>query len=152
MKMRRAVLLICWLICATFHLPVFAAQSSNLAGTWAVDVKAAQVQTGDGTNWNLVAISGTLTLEQKGDAVTGTWQGRMPDPWKVTGKLEKGSFELQTETRDLPAPRNGEKTTIKRSWIFRGSLDGDKMSGVFILSGGEGEPPAQPFTGARKQK
>ena len=67
-------------------------------------------------------------------------------------KGAKGSLELQTETRDLPATKNGEKTTIRRSWVFRGSVDGDKMSGVFILSGGDGEPPAQPFTAARKQK
>ena len=137
---------------AALQLPVFAAQSSNLAGSWAVEVKAAKVQTGDGTNWNLDATSGTLTLEQKGEAVTGTWQGQMPATWKVTGKMEKGSFELQTETRNLPATRDGEKTTITLSWIFRGSVDGDKLSGVFILSGGQGEPPARPFTAARKQK
>jgi hypothetical protein len=116
-----------------------------------VDVKAAKIQTGDGTNWELVAISGTLTLEQKGDAVAGTWQGRMPDPWKITGRIEKNSFELQTEVRNLPATKNGEKTTIARSWIFRGSINGDTLSGLFILAGGDGEPPAQPFTAARKK-
>jgi hypothetical protein len=144
MRIAMAVLL------ATLYGPAFA--QSNLAGVWAVDVKAAKVQTGDGTNWELVAISGTLTLEQHGDAVTGTWRGRMPDPWKITGRIEKNSFELQTEVRNLPTTKNGEKTTIARSWIVRGSINGNTLSGLFILAGGDGDAPAQPFTAARRQK
>ena len=136
---------------ATLQLPVVTAQSPNLGGIWTVEAKAAEVQTGDGKNWRLNALTGTLTLEQKGNAVTGTWEGRMPTPWKVTGKLEKNSFELQTEVRNIPAERDGEKITIARSWIFRGSINGDNLSGMFILAGGEGEPPGQPFTATRKK-
>ena len=134
-----------------FQLPVVSAQSPALTGAWAVEAKAAQVQTDEGVNWNMGPVSGTLTLEQKGDAVTGTWQGALPGPWKVTGKAEKGSFELQTEVRDLPAERDGQKTTVARSWIFRGSVDGDKLSGMLMLSGGERNPPGRPFAGARKK-
>ena len=130
---------------------VIAAQSPTLAGTWAVDVKAASIETGDGARWNMNALTGTLTLAQKGEEVTGTWQGRMPDPWTVTGTIRKNSFELETETRNIPAEKDGVKTTITRRWIFRGTMDGDKLSGLFILAGGDGEPPAQPFTAARKR-
>ena len=95
------------------------------------------------------ALSGTLTLEQKGEAVTGSWKGRLPDPWPLTGRVQGTTFELQTEVRELPVQRNGEKMTVRRSWIFRGSIEGDKLSGSMSLMGGEGDPPTQPFSAAK---
>lgn len=124
-----------------------ATQSANISGSWALESQAA---TGDG--YNLGAISGTLALEEKDGAVTGTWKGRMPEPWKLTGKVKDKTFELETEVRNIPATTNGEQTTVPRKWVFRGSADGDKMTGKMSLKGGEGEEPTQSFSAVRKRQ
>lgn len=133
-------------ICLALALMFVAVQSPNISGNWAVDAPATS-----GPNFQLGAASGALTLEHKGDAVTGTWRGRMPDPWKLTGRVKGNTFELETEVRSIPATRNDEPTTVPRRWIFRGAADGDKMTGSMQLAGGEGEPPSQPFTAVRKR-
>lgn len=132
--------------CLALALMLVAVQSPNLSGSWALEAPATS-----GENFQLSAQSGTLTLEHTGATVTGTWKGRMPDPWKLTGNVKGNTFELQTEVRGVPATRNGEPTTVQRRWIFRGSVDADKMTGSMQLAGGDGELPAQPFTAARKR-
>jgi hypothetical protein len=141
MRVRLAVAV----ILSAFQLSAFA-QSQTLTGSWALEAPGVT-----GPNFQLSSQAGTMTLEQKGDAVTGTWKGRMPEPWKLTGSLRGNAFELQTEVRQLPATRDGESTTVARSWIFRGKVNGDKMTGTMMLAGGEGEPPSQPFSAARKK-
>lgn len=133
-------------VCLVLALMMAAVQSPNLSGSWALEAPATS-----GENFQLGAASGTLTLEQKGDAVTGSWKGRMPEPWKLTGQVKDGTFELQTETRSVPATVNGEPTTVPRHWMFRGTVDGDNMTGSMQLAGGDGDPPSQPFTAVRKR-
>ena len=142
------VRLACALICATLNVSAFGAtQSPNLSGIWALEAPAVS-----GPNFQLGAASGTLTLEHKDDAVTGPWKGRMPEPWKLTGSAKGDTFELQTEVRQIPATVNDEPTTVPRSWIFRGTVDGDRMTGTMMLAGGEGDSPGQAFTAARQKK
>lgn len=144
MKVRFAVAL----ILPTLALSILAAaQSASLAGTWTLEAQAAS-----GENYQLGAISGTLTLADKDGVVTGTWKGRMPEPWKLTGKVKDKTFELETEVRNVPATTNGEQTTVPRRWVFRGSADGDKMTGKMSLKGGEGEEPTQSFSAVRKRQ
>lgn len=144
MKVRFAVAL----ILPTLALSILAAaQSAGLTGTWALEAQAAS-----GENYQLGAISGTLTLADKDGVVTGTWKGRMPEPWKLTGKVKDKTFELETEVRNVPATTNGEQTTVPRRWVFRGSADGDKMTGRMSLKGGEGEEPTQSFSAVRKRQ
>ena len=144
MKVRFAVAL----ILPTLALSILAAaQSAGLTGTWALEAQAAS-----GENYQLGAISGTLTLADKDGVVTGTWKGRMPEPWKLTGKVKDKTFELETEIRNVPATTNGEQTTVPRRWVFRGSADGDKMTGKMSLKGGEGEEPTQTFSAVRKRQ
>lgn len=144
MKVRFAVAL----ILPTLALSILAAaQSAGLTGTWALEAQAAS-----GENYQLGAISGTLTLADKDGVVTGTWKGRMPEPWKLTGKVKDKTFELETEVRNVPATTNGEQTTAPRKWVFRGSADGDKMTGKMSLKGGEGEEPTQTFSAVRKRQ
>ena len=131
---------------AFLFLVVLAAQSANLSGTWAVEAPASS-----GQNFQLGAASGTLTLEQSGDVVTGTWKGRMPQPWKLTAHIKGNTFELETETREIPATQNDEPTTVPRRWIFRGTADGDTMTGTMLLAGGQGDPPSQKFSAARRR-
>jgi len=133
-------------VCLVLALMMAAVQSPNVSGAWALDAPAAS-----GPNFQLGALSGTLTLEQKGEAVTGTWKGRMPEPWKLTGKVKGNMFELESETREVSATVNDEPATVPRHWIFRGSADGDKMTGSMSLAGGDGETPTQAFTAVRKR-
>ena len=132
---------------ATLTIPFLAAtQSANLSGTWTVEAQAA-----NDANYQLGAVSGTLTLADTDSVVTGTWKGRMPEPWQLTGRVKDDTFELESETRDVPATVNGQATTVPRHWIFRGTADGDKMTGSMQLAGGQGEPPSQPFSAVRKR-
>ena len=147
MKLRLGILL----ASAVLQLaPLEAHRAANLSGKWSVVAEAAEVESTDGTErWTLVAIAGTLQLEQKDSAVTGSWQGRMPAPWSVTGKIDSQTFELQTEDRDMPVETNGERQTVRRHWTFKGTIDGDTLSGSMFLSGGEKTTPSQPFTATR---
>jgi hypothetical protein len=133
-------------VCLVLALMIAAAQSPNLSGSWALDAPATS-----GQNFQLGAAAGTLTLEHKGEVVTGTWKGRMPEPWKLTGHVKDHTFELESETRGVPATVDGQQTTVPRHWVFRGSADGDKMTGSMQLAGGDGEPPSQPFSAVRKR-
>ena len=144
MKVRFAVAL----ILPTLALSILeATRSANVSGTWALEAQPAS-----GENYQLGAISGTLTLHEKDSVVTGSWKGRMPEPWKLTGRVKDNTFELETEVRNVPATTNGEQTTVPRRWVFRGSADGDKMTGKMSLRGGEGEEPTQSFSAVRKRQ
>jgi hypothetical protein len=62
------------LILATLALSILAAtQSANLSGTWALEAQAAS-----GPDYQLGALSGTLTLEVKDSVVTARGRGRCP--------------------------------------------------------------------------
>ncbi len=128
-----------------------ATQPPNVSGSWALEAAAASGEFSNGGTWNLNALSGTLTLERKADAVTGSWQGRQPQPWALNGRAQGDTFELESEERDVAAERNGEKITVRRRWIFRGTVDGDKLTGSMMLAGREGESPSQSFTAVRKR-
>jgi hypothetical protein len=93
---------------------MLAVQSGTLSGEWAVDAPQTEGLAASGENWVLVAQSGGLTLDQKGDAVTGSFKGRAPEPWPLTGRVDGDTFELQTVFRDLPVCRDGVKGTIRR--------------------------------------
>jgi hypothetical protein len=134
----------------TLHPGLRAAQSANIAGNWAVEAAETETNDGAGNMTRLVALSGLLTLEQKGDAVTGSWKGRLPRPWTLTGRVDGKTFELQTETRDMPIESNGERQMVPRHWIFTGTIDGNRLTGSMALAGGDGAPPMQPFTAQRK--
>jgi len=128
-----------------------AAQAANVSGTWTLQADAAEGVFPNGGTWKVGALSGTLTLEQKGDVVTGSWKGRQPEPWALTGRIDGSKFDLQTEERQIPATRNGEQTTVARRWFFSGTADGNTLSGSMSLAGGDGEPTAQSFSAARRQ-
>jgi len=147
MKLRLGILL----ASAVLQLvPLEAHRAAGLSGKWSVVAEAAEVESPDGTEkYSMVAIAGTLQLDQKDSAVTGSWQGRMPAPWSLTGNVDGATFELKTETRDMPITRNGEQQMVPRQWIFKGTLDGDALSGAMFLSGGATTTPSQPFTAKR---
>jgi len=133
-----------------FFSALILAQATNLSGSWALEAPRTEATSADGENWVLVALSGTLTLDVTGDAVTGSWKGRAPEPWPLNGSVNGDAFELQTEIRDVQTTRNGEPRTIRRRWIFAGTADGDTLTGSMRLAGDDGESPAQPFSAKRK--
>jgi len=147
MKLRLGILL----ASAVLHLVTLEAhRAASLSGKWSVVAEAAEVESADGSQrWTLVAIAGTLQLEQKDSAVTGSWQGRLPAPWALTGKVDGQTFELQTEDRDMPVETDGQRSTVRRHWIFKGTIDGDALSGAMFLAGGATTTPSQPFTATR---
>jgi len=147
MKVRMGILL----ASAILQLvPLEAHRAPSLSGKWSVVAEAAEVESADGTEkYSMVAIAGTLQLDQKDRAVTGSWQGRMPAAWSLTGSVDGATFELKTETRDIPITRNGEQQMVPRQWIFKGTLDGDTLRGAMVLTGGQQAPPSQPFTATR---
>ena len=128
------------------------ANAPSLAGSWALEAPRTEATTADGESWVLVALSGELTLVVNGDAVTGSWKGRAPEPWPLNGSVTGNAFELRTEMRDVTTTRNGEPRTIRRRWIFAGTTDGDTLTGSMRLAGDDGESPSQPFTANRNKK
>ena len=124
------------------------AQPASVSGTWSVTGQGARESTADGENWSIAAISGTLTLEQTGTEITGSWQGQMPNSWSVTGRVDDAGYEVMTEWREIPVARNDTKSMMRARWVFRGSVSGDTMSGTLTLEVERGNRP-QPFTAKR---
>src|SRR5512132_3136253 len=126
------------------------AHTASLAGAWTVTTEGARGTTEDGSTWTVGAITGTLTLAQKDNDVTGSWKGQMPAPWALTGQLHDDAFVLQTEWRDIPATRDGVEATARARWIFHGTVSDDTAAGTMTLelenSGGE---RSQPFKAKR---
>jgi hypothetical protein len=128
------------------------AQAASLAGPWTVTTEGARGTTDDGSNWSLGAITGALTLAQKGNDITGSWKGQMPAPWVLTGELNDREFVLQTEWRDVPATRAGVESTARARWIFRGTVSGDTATGTMTLElENAGGDRSQPFKAKRSQ-
>lgn len=125
-------------------------EGANVSGTWSVVADAADGVFPNGEKWQVIPVSGELTLEQNGGSVTGSWKGRQPEPWPLTGRMDGATFELQTEARGIPAMREGKEISVTRRWIFRGTVEGGTLTGSMSLAG-EGDPTTQPFTGVRKQ-
>lgn len=126
------------------------AQSPSMTGKWALEAPAASGVNDSGGEWNLSAQSGMFTLQQSGTAITGQWQGRMPVPWAVAGELHGERVELQTEFREIPVIIDGEKTTQKRRWTFRGVLSGDTLKGTMSLDSETRRGNEQLFTATRQ--
>ena len=128
------------------------AQAASLAGRWTVSTEGARGTTEDGSNWTLGAMTGVLTLTQKGNGISGSWKGQMPAPWALSGQLDDRAFVLQTEWRDIPATRDGVESTARARWIFRGTVSEDTATGTMTLEleNARGDR-SQPFQAKRAQ-
>jgi hypothetical protein len=127
-------------------------QAAALAGEWTVSTEGARGTTDDGSNWTLGAVTGSLTLAQEGADITGSWKGRMPESWALTGQLDDRTFVLQTEWRDIAATRDGVESTARGRWIFRGTLRDKGAAGTMTLElENAGGNRSQRFTATRVQ-
>lgn len=124
-------------------------RGANVSGTWSVVAEAAEGVFPNGEKWQVIPVSGELTLEQRGGTVTGSWKGRQPEPWPLTGTIEGAAFHLFTDPRSIAAVQLGKEISVTRRWIFRGTVEGNTLSGSMSLAG-EGDPTTQPFTAVRK--
>jgi len=112
-----------WIICTVavslatgFALPAMA-EDQNVAGTWNGTVK---VRLG---NRGFAQDEFTLVLKQDGQAVTGTWSGKLGGP----GLRGGSNFE------DIPAngTLTGDKLSLKigQQLSLEATVNGDSMSG-----------------------
>lgn len=128
-----------------------ATEVQSVEGTWAVTGAATEGATESGGTWSRREVAGTLVLTQRGAEVTGTWSRSADQAWSLTGKFERGRFELRSEPRQVPVVIDGTQTTVAMRWTFRGESDADTLKGTMALHPAA-EPPAffQSFTGRRK--
>jgi hypothetical protein len=129
---------------------IIATRAENVSGTWSVVADTAEGVFKDGSKWSVIPVSGTLTLEQQGNALTGSWKGRQPEPWPLSGRIDGKTFEFQTAVRSIAAVREGQEITVPKRWIFRGTVDGNNLTGSMSLAGEDAEPTTQPFIGVRQ--
>jgi hypothetical protein len=128
-----------------------AGQQVDIAGAWTLDAPAASGQTPQGGNWSTAAQTGTLTFTLDGVSVTGTWQGRMPQPWPLAGELKGDRLDVETEFREVSVSINGETAVQKRRWRFRGVAAGDTITGTMSFDTESRPGPDQPFTAKRSR-
>ena len=121
----------------------------SVAGTWSVAADAAEGVFPNGEKWQVIPVSGELTLEQRGGTVTGSWKGRQPEPWPLNGTMEGAAFHLFTDPRSIAAIQLGKEISVTKRWVFRGTVEGNTLSGSMSLTG-DGDPTTQPFTAVRK--
>lgn len=109
------------------------AQQPGIAGTWKVTyVAGTRMEGGEATP---LTATGTLTIERRGDSLTGTLvmdpQAELPTrpPVVMTGLLQNGAAVLTTTNRGN-ARIDGEDhpITVMSTWTIR--ADGDALSGT----------------------
>jgi hypothetical protein len=128
-----------------------AAVAQDLAGTWTIQSETTTVTNDSGGTSTAAGATTTATLKQSGETVTGTWSTVKSGDWPLKGRLQGNRFELETDVRDLPVIRNGEKTTVKGHWTFSGTIDNDALRGTMSLQTENGATLSQPFAATRKR-
>jgi hypothetical protein len=120
-------------------------QERGPSGQWSLDAEGAE---GDG--WKLSPIHGTLSLEQNGDKITGSWIGPFKENvWKLEGTIKDASFDVQSDQRDIPVTRDGVTTMEPARWVFKGKASGDTMTGMMALDRGPSALREQAFSATR---
>jgi hypothetical protein len=126
-------------------LVLLLAQAASATGTWALKSEAVKSE-----NQSMSAIEGTLTLEQTGQSVKGTWRGPR-ETWQLSGQIKGGQFEMESEEKNVGVMRNGVKGETPAQWMFRGSIVGDTMTGRMWLTTKSRDSLAQPFKAQRSK-
>lgn len=115
------------LVCALFLvLPPPQDKPQDVSGTWAL-----AVETAGGTG------NPSVTLEQKGESLTGTYSSPLFGEQKVTGSIKGNAF-----TFSFTGTIEGNTFTV----TYSGTVEKDTMSGKVTL----GEMGEGTFTGKRK--
>ena len=107
-----------WAVLAVIVIGGLAVAQTNVSGNWSFKINNPQ-----GTN------EPTMTLEQEGDAITGTMRrgsGEIPVAGTISGSGITLSYEIN-------APQVGQLTIA-----LIGTVDGSEMTGTMSFSGQEG--------------
>jgi hypothetical protein len=97
-----------------------------------------------------------MTLEQKGDSVTGTWQvmadaaSPAPSPRPLKGVVAGNKVKLVAEFQ-ATVNRNGEQETRTITVIYDLALNGDTLEGTMTNRAGDMDMPPRPFTATREK-
>lgn len=150
---RRVLLAVCALAIFVSPRPV---RGQELTGTWTSEVPV-RVAATNGSEQVEQTATVTLSLQQHGDSVHGTWQmSPLPDrpnppARQLRGVVHDGRIVL-TDTTEAMIRRNGEppsSVTMINTLELR--LDGDRLSGTQSARSADGMVSTQPraFTATR---
>jgi len=95
-----------------------------------------------------------MTLAQKGDSVTGTWQlvGGAPAgaaPRELKGMISGSKVALQTRFQ-ATVNINGETEQRTLTMLYEFAISGDKLEGTMLTKSGDMDMPARPFSAWRE--
>ncbi len=145
-------------IAALFAIPGSPVNAQGITGHWIAEFdrtvrnENGNVSTGD-------RIKVRLTLQQRGDSVTGTLEpvggptdreGRVATPRQLRGTISGNRVSLSTEA-EARRNINGEESVQRVTVFYDLTLDGDKLAGTIIPRTRDIEMPARPFS-ARREK
>jgi hypothetical protein len=138
-------------VLASFPL---SAQSVN--GAWITEFDR-MIRNEGGTVSSGEKTKARITLEQKGDSVTGTWlvlsdaPNMTSTPRQLKGTIAGNKLKLQTEFQ-ATVNRNGEQETRNITVVYDLSMNGDKLEGTMTNRTGDMEMPPRPFTATREKR
>ena len=97
-----------------------------------------------------------MTLQQKGDSVTGTWElvsesSRPAAPRQLRGTIAGNKVQLTSEF-DATINIDGARSTRKLTMLYDFTLNGDKLEGTMTNKSGDTDMPARPFSAWRETK
>ena len=129
------------------------AQAQAIEGAWITEFdrmmrnEGGTVSTGDKTR-------AKMSLQRKGDSVTGTWEVISPSSTPAVARQLRGtiagnkvSLTTQFEAR---VNLNGEESARKITVVYDLTLNGDKLEGTMTNKGPNGDMPARPFSAWRE--
>jgi hypothetical protein len=127
-----------------------ATPASTIAGQWTVTAAAAQGDSPNGGNWSRSAVTGTLTITEKDNKVSGTWNATNGEEWPLTGHIDGTGFSFSTVARDLAVVIDGKEAKMRYRWTFRGDLGRTTLRGTMSLDRSDEESAhPQPFEANR---
>ena len=127
--------------------------AQGIAGNWITEFDR-MVRNEGGTVSSGEKTRAKMSLVQKGDSVTGTWEvvdnlpNRTATPRQLKGTITGNKLQLSAEFT-ATVNRNGEVEERKMTMLYDLTLNGDKLEGTMQNRSGDMETPARPFSAWR---
>jgi hypothetical protein len=151
--MHKALRRITFALVALLTASPLAAQGIN--GTWITEFERTV------RNENGVVSAGDkarakMTLQQKGDSVTGTWEivsdgSRPATPRQLRGTIAGNKVSLTSEF-EATVNIDGARSTRKVTLLYDFTVNGDKLEGTATNKSAEMDIPPRPFSAWRETK
>ena len=128
--------------------------AQGIAGNWITEFDR-QIRNDGGAVSTGERARARITLTQKGDSVTGTWQvisdpANTSRPRAITGTVAGNKVSLQAQFQ-ATINRNGETEERTITILYDLTMAGDKLEGTMSNRSGDMETPARPFTAVREK-